>query len=870
MYIIMKQNRLLSLAFAFAASLLTLSAQEVSDAQYNDAMATIEANATYQVWTSYSGKIYYLTDDGRLTSNSTESGSFIFRKIEGDNLFKSPGWQFDQCFTNPYVDNDGKGYMLNYGYLRTDAGNARPDWEGQVWYKSGSLYAVRATNAVADAWGANTYWTVTEDPWGYSTDPQADYSYTPNFCWRLTKIVDAPDNTDWSQKEVQRLTNLPHVYINTFTGRSITSKENYVYARLWYVDEDDQVTYYDSLQIRGRGNSTWSLAKKPYRLKFHEKVKWLGKGTANTKNWVLLANHADHSFIRNAITSLLGKKAGLKFNPNAKFVDLTLNDQYVGNYQISDKIDVRAHRVKIVEQDYPLTETSDITGGYLMEIDGFKDFTYGTTGFYTWNHNVPVRIHYPDEDEIDYSQYSYINNYMQNFEDVLYSENFRDPTLGYRPLVDSTSLAAWYLSTEISGNVDGLFSTYCYKEQGDDHLYWGPLWDYDIAYNNDNRTDRGGTNNTERQLMADVGYGGDNSGCRSWLQRMWDDPWFADLINRHFVELESDGLEDYLNEKIDSLVTLLDQSQQLNYERWNISTRNLRERILYSTYDEYITYIRQYINVHLPYLRGVFAERAGKEPYIPEPEPEPVVPDFIGDTLGIYTFTNLGAGTLIDVDATNDRIVANSFFEGSETQQWFITTMSNGSQFIVNRATGLALTDPTEGEPTATTLTGTQLAVAAPDSLDKRQQWILVEQAEGHYNLNNVFSNHTANLSGGSSADGTAVLSYTNDGKNATSNNRQWVITLVDRLPEEEPHPDAIQGPRADFALAYDPQAQRLHFGGDEPSQLTFPVTVYNQAGAVVLRFRACDGASMSALPRGIYIVSWKLDGRQRAVKFSK
>jgi hypothetical protein len=145
-----------------------------------------------------------------------------------------------------------------------------------------------------------------------------------------------------------------------------------------------------------------------------------------------------------------------------------------------------------------------------------------------------------------------------------------------------------------------------------------------------------------------------------------------------------------------------------------------------------------------------------------------------------------------------------------------------------------------------------------------------IEQAEGHYNLNNVFSNHTANLSGGSSADGTAVLSYTNDGKNATSNNRQWVITLVDRLPEEEPHPDAIQGPRADYALAYDQQGQRLHFGGDEPSQLTFPVTLYNQAGAAVLRFRACDGANLRSLPRGIYIVSWKLDGRQRAVKFSK
>ena len=60
-----------------------------------------------------------------------------------------------------------------------------------------------------------------------------------------------------------------------------------VYARMWYVDEEDKVTFYDSLQVRVRGNSTASLAKKPYKLKFHEKVKLLGKGRANTKNWTL-------------------------------------------------------------------------------------------------------------------------------------------------------------------------------------------------------------------------------------------------------------------------------------------------------------------------------------------------------------------------------------------------------------------------------------------------------------------------------------------------------------------------------------------------------------------------------------------------------
>ena len=188
----------------------------------------------------------------------------------------------------------------------------------------------------------------------------------------VTGKVDAQE--DPSVKNVRRLTNLPHVYINTFDGYGIYSKTEYVYARMWYVDEEDNVQFYDSLMIRGRGNATWGLAKRPYKLKFQNKEKLLGKGYANAKKWTLLANHGDKTLIRNAVTSLMGERAGLKFNPAAKFVDLTLNDRYQGNYQISDQVEVRPHRVNIAEQDFPLTDDSDISGGYLLEGDGSGEF----------------------------------------------------------------------------------------------------------------------------------------------------------------------------------------------------------------------------------------------------------------------------------------------------------------------------------------------------------------------------------------------------------------------------------------------------------------------------------------------------------------
>ena len=576
--------------------------------------------------------------------------------------------------------------------------------------------------------------------------------------------------------------------------------------------------------------------------------------------------------MRNALTSLMGEWSGLKFNPAAKFVDLTVNGEYMGNYQISDQVDVRPHRVNVAEQDYPLTETSNITGGYLLEADGFCDFKsewdmWGSdqvpTGFYTMDQNVPVRIHYPDEDEIDYSQYDYIQSFVEEFESRLFDPSFADSVEGYRPLVDSLSLANWYICTEVSANVDGFFSTYFYKQRDEDRIYWGPLWDYDIAYNNDNRQ-RDGTSNTELQLMKDHGYGGWGSGCRSWVQQMWNDPWFARLINRRYKELVDGGLEQQLNEKIDSLTALIDASKDLNYKRWGINKQVLRERVLYSSYDQYIEYLRKFISRHTAFLTTAFAALLPDAPPVEPVDPEEKMPDFTADEQSYYSFYNAGAGTCFDVNTENGEVCGNKRDENSESQQWTVTNLSNGYLFIVNRATGQALSDPSPEGTTATTNVGATLQVVTADSTDIRQQWDFVSQGGGLYNIVSRWSHHAANLRGGSPANGTMILSYTSDERDASSYNRLWLIeqTGIIQLGVD----DIV---RQDYALAYNPQSRRLHFGADDVRALTFPVSIYSQRGHRVATFRAADGYDMSSLPSGLYVISWKHDGRQRSVKLA-
>lgn len=407
----------------------------------------------------------------------------------------------------------------------------------------------------------------------------------------------------WAQDH-QRLTNLPHLYVNTFTGHPIVSKTQQVWAQMWLVDEQDVVTFYDSISIRGRGNSTWNMAKKPYRIKLQKSAKLLGDNRANAKKWTLLANHGDKTMMRNALASYIGDLCGQPFTPAAKFVDLTLNGEYQGCYQMSDQIDVRKKRVDIAEQDFPLTTDSDITGGYLVEADGFKDFTNGVNGW-TTPRGVPMTVHYPDDEEIAFNQLNYIRQFVNNFENRLFANNYTDADDGYRAYVDSTTLISWYLASEITANPDYVWSMYYYKQSNDDHLYFGPMWDYDIAFNNDNRLT---AQDPMHNLMAKVAF--TNNGLEKWINRLWGDEWFQRAVYNSYASLYANDLEAKLLNKIDSLDILLQQSQELNYRKWNIRTRYLREIVLHSTYEEYVNDLRSFIAQRLPALLKAFADRA--------------------------------------------------------------------------------------------------------------------------------------------------------------------------------------------------------------------------------------------------------------------
>lgn len=132
---------------------------------------------------------------------------------------------------------------------------------------------------------------------------------------------------------------IPAMFIQTASGtldKVHANKDNKEKGTMALVKADRSVDFDGNLkQIKGRGNSTWGFAKKPYNIKLENSSDLLGMGKG--KGWCLLANYADRSLLRNRIVYNLAEETGIPFTMDSRNIDLYINGDYMGSYLITEK-----------------------------------------------------------------------------------------------------------------------------------------------------------------------------------------------------------------------------------------------------------------------------------------------------------------------------------------------------------------------------------------------------------------------------------------------------------------------------------------------------------------------------------------------------
>ncbi|TDG36063.1 hypothetical protein EZJ43_10290 [Pedobacter changchengzhani] len=331
----------------------------------------------------------------------------------------------------------------------------------------------------------------------------------------LTRVINYTLTSPTGQKKdvVVKLNykNIPHLYINTAGKQPIISQDDYLTADLDIVGNQDYAGFKATTKVKGRGNSTWSYDKKPYRLKLDKKVSIFGMREG--KDYVLLANYLDPTLMLNATALNVGKLLNMPYTNNIVAVDVTINGVDMGNYMLTEQIEVSSSRINIED------------GGKLLELDSYFDEDYK---FYSNGYGLPVNIKYPKL--TNQSEVVAIKSDFQIMENLVKASSF--PNNNYADYIDLNELANYLLVTNLICNIEigHPKSVYMFKPKNGKYTA-GPLWDYDWAFS----FDGGGTyfTSASTSMFYTEGAG------KNFFSRFFLDPNFKTIYKQKWLAFKA-------------------------------------------------------------------------------------------------------------------------------------------------------------------------------------------------------------------------------------------------------------------------------------------------------------------------------------------
>ena len=383
---------------------------------------------------------------------------------------------------------------------------------------------------------------------------------------------------DQNEEKIYQPTNIPLIVINTEGKMNFKKKTEKTDCNVIII-ENGKITLKQTGDLRIRGNSSKDLEKKSFQLHLNEKENILGM-PAKAKKWGLLANHMDKSLIRNLVAFKISSLLGQKYSPACKSVDLILDGSFEGNYIICDKIEKGKNRVELDDLDETMNEYPEITGGYLMEVDGFAD---QETYHFTSKKGVKVTIKYPDATK---NQTAYIKSWFDDIEQNIYENQNVDN-------IDLETFSQFFILNEFCADIDSVWSSYYItKQRNDDKIHFGPAWDFDLSLDNDNRLYP--TNSLDTWIFN---YGLSSGTFRQFISKLMSCEKTLNAVQQKWRDITgSTFTKENVFDFIEEQIKYIDESQKLNFKRWDVLNKILKyEAVARGSYEEEIKHLKEYI-----------------------------------------------------------------------------------------------------------------------------------------------------------------------------------------------------------------------------------------------------------------------------------
>ena len=368
----------------------------------------------------------------------------------------------------------------------------------------------------------------------------------------------------------------PIIHVSTENEREVLSKDNYINCLVEIFNCEDELKMdATSAGIRVRGNASAyygdadQLREKgaPYRIKFTHKQSVLGlNDNARCKSWVLLKTY--ETGVRDHLAFELARaiNEGKYYASDSRFVQVYMNEKYMGIYLLCEQCQENPNRVAINECEEGYTGT-DI--GYYVELD---NYSYEEEWRFMLNYNkesitdesgtsrVPKRYYYTVRNDI-YSdeQLKFIERYFEvcyeipmraikygefyrlndDFSLTLAQDEFSSAEECVSQVLDLESFVDMYSTYEIVNDQDvGGGSFFFAVDFGNVSMYKTLTcvspWDFSWAYTDYSAKANGGLYAANFKDSYFVEHWGDRS--NPWLILLYSADWFRDMVKEKWTE----------------------------------------------------------------------------------------------------------------------------------------------------------------------------------------------------------------------------------------------------------------------------------------------------------------------------------------------
>lgn len=424
------------------------------------------------------------------------------------------------------------------------------------------------------------------------------------------------------------LSNLFFMKSEGMTSIFVTSEDPISHGRTWVESSSNHsnvakgtinvvastgASIYDGVlsQIKGRGNSSWTLAKKPYQIKLDKKTDLLQTGDKSNKakTWVLLSGAYDQTCSRNVIAYSYAQLMGVSSAVEFALIDLYYDGEYRGTYLLSEKVQIGSGRVDITDLEEEnenlnpdidnakivvgknsygmeisygkdITNPTDITGGYLIEHERDSARYTAEKGYFAiWDGTTYQHFVCKSPEVWSYAEANYMSCFLQDLFDAFNNNGVVPDWRGSSragmkttDLLDVNSLAMAYWVNELMKNGGGyVFSSgYLYKDSDSKNskLYFGPAWDFDLSSGNP-----GPFENNAELAYTDGWY----TRAKGLANGYMNDPYVKKAINDSQDEAIA-TLREYLNKsKLAEQMATYNTSLRMNEIVWGGQTKTWQD-----------------------------------------------------------------------------------------------------------------------------------------------------------------------------------------------------------------------------------------------------------------------------------------------------